>query len=226
VAYGVRDLEEFSARLVELRASLSPPTSPARYVAYTDGACFGNPEGPGGWAAVVFGPDEGPPWHLFGHLSSTSNNRAEALGVLVALEWLPATSEIELHSDSELTVRILEGRYKVKANTDIWDIIRRTISDKHLQVHVEWVRGHAGDPQNELADQLSKLGALNGRIEDLGNVVSGPAVERMPSELAGLEARSDWEREFLSSVAQQLRRRRPLSPKQQAVIDRLRSRGS
>jgi ribonuclease HI len=225
VAYGVRDLEEFRGRLVELRSSLSPPASPATYVAYTDGACLGNPEGPGGWAAVVFSPDEGPPWHLFGHLSSTSNNRAEALGVLAALEWVPLRSEIELHSDSELTVRILQGRYKVKANSDIWEVIRRTIADDHLQVRVEWVRGHAGDPLNELADQLSKLGALNGRIADLGKVQIAPAVERMPAELAGLEPRGDWEREFLSSIAQQLRRGRPLSAKQQAVVDRMRSRG-
>jgi ribonuclease HI len=226
VAYGVRDLDEFRARLAELRSSLSPPTSPARYVAYTDGACLGNPEGPGGWAAVVFPTDDGPPWHLFGNLSSTSNNRAEALGVLTALEWVPATSDVELHSDSELTVRILQGRYKVKANLDIWDVIRRTIADKRLQVSVEWVRGHAGDPLNELADQLSKLGALNGRIEDLGKVSNASAVERMPAELAGLRPRGDWEREFLSSVTEQLRRGRPLSPKQQAVVDRIRSRTS
>jgi len=226
VAFGVRDLEEFRARLAELRATLAPPTEPASYVAYTDGACFGNPEGPGGWAAAVFPPDEAPPWLLFGHLSSTSNNRAEALGALAALEWAPPTSEVEVHSDSELTVRILQGRYKVKANTDIWDVIRATRDGKRLQVTVEWVRGHAGDPRNELADQLSKLGALNGLIEDLGNLPSTPAVERMPAELQGLEPRGDWEREFLSSVAQQLRRGRVLSPKQQAVIDRIRLRAT
>jgi len=226
VAFGVRDLEEFRARLAELRATLAPPTEPARYLAYTDGACFGNPEGPGGWAAAVFPPAEAPPWLLFGHLSSTSNNRAEALGALAALEWTPPTSEVEVHSDSELTVRILQGRYKVKANTDIWDVIRATRDGKRLQVTVEWVRGHAGDPRNELADQLSKLGALNGLIEDLGNLPSTPAVERMPAELQGLEPRGDWEREFLSSVAQQLRRGRVLSPKQQAVIDRIRLRAT
>jgi ribonuclease HI len=224
VAYGVRDLDEFRARLAELRSAPNPPTEPARYVAYTDGACFGNPEGPGGWAAVVFPPDAAPPWQLFGHLSSTSNNRAEALGVLAALEWVPPSSELELHSDSELTVRLLQRVYKVKANTDIWELIFSTREAKRLQVTVEWVRGHAGDPLNELADQLSKLGALNGRIADLGEVVRAPAVERPPAELAGLEPRSDWEREFLSSVAQQLRRGRTLSPKQQAIVQKIRSR--
>lgn len=226
MAYGVRDLEEFRARLAELREALAPPTGPSRYVAYTDGACFGNPEGPGGWAAAVFPPDEASPWYLFGHLSSTSNNRAEALGVLAALEWVPPTSELEVHSDSELTVRILQGRYKVKANTDIWDVIRATREAKRLQVAVEWVRGHAGDPRNELADRLSKLGALNGRIEELGAPPDASPVERLPAELAGLEPRGEWEREFLSSVAQQLRRGRVLTPKQQAVIDRIRLRAT
>ena len=226
MAYGVRDLEEFRARLAELRAALTPPSDSSRYIAYTDGACFGNPEGPGGWAAAVFPPAEAAPWHLFGHLSSTSNNRAEALGVLAALDWVPPTSELEVHSDSELTVRILQGRYKVKANTDIWDVIRATREAKRLQVTVEWVRGHAGDPRNELADRLSKLGALNGHIEELGELPNASAAERVPAELAGLEPRGEWEREFLSSVAQQLRRGRVLTPKQQAIIDRIRLRAT
>ena len=224
MAYGIRDLEQFRARLAELRSVLRAPDEPARYVAYTDGACFGNPEGPGGWAAAVLPPDGTSPWYLFGHLSSTSNNRAEALGVLAALEWAPPGSEVEVHSDSELTVRLLQAVYKVKANTDIWEVIRRTIADKQLHMRVEWLRGHAGDPLNELADRLSKLGALDGRIEDLGSVGTMPAVERAPAELAGLEPSGNWEREFLSSVARQLRRGRALTPKQQAIVDKMRSR--
>jgi ribonuclease HI len=223
--YGAHDLAEFTARLAELRATLVPPTEPAAYVAYTDGACFGNPSGPGGWAAALFGPDPSARWQLFGHLSSTSNNRAEALGVLGALEWIPPASKLALHSDSELTVRILQGHYKVKANTDIWDSILRTRLEKRLETTYEWVRGHAGDPLNELADQLSKLGALNGHIEDLGTVALA-APPATPPELAGLEPHGDWEREFLASVGQQLRRGRSLSPKQQAIVDRIRGRAS
>src|SRR5207244_13565918 len=103
-----------------------------------------------------------------GNMSSTPNTGAEALGVLGAVGWVPAPSQLEVHARSELTVRILQARYKVRANIDIWDVIRRTIDDKQLQLPVEWVRGHAGDPCNELADRLSKIGALNGRFEDLG----------------------------------------------------------
>ena len=121
-----------------------------------------------------------------------------------------------------VTVRILQGRYKVKANTDIWDVIRATREAKRLQVAVEWVRGHAGDPRNELADRLSKLGALNGHIEELGTPPVASPVERLPAELAGLEPRGEWEREFLSSVAQQLRRGRVLTPKQQDLLTSVR----
>lgn len=219
--YGANDITEFAARLAELRASLSPPTEPGTFVAYTDGACFGNPRGNGGWAAAMFKPDTEDKWHLFGHLTSTSNNRAEALGVLAALEWVPDGSRLEIHADSELSVRQLQGRYKVKSNTDIWELILRDRDQKHVEVNAEWVRGHAGDPLNELADQLSKLGALNGRIEDLGSDL--PAPPPVPPELVGLEPKNDWERDFLSSVAEQLRRGRELSEKQLAVIDRMRA---
>jgi ribonuclease HI len=222
--YGHKDLGEFRARVADLRLSLAPPVNPGAYLAYTDGACFGNPSGPGGWAAAVFTSGEtAASWHLFGHLSSTSNNRAEALGVLAALEWVPARSKLSLHSDSELTIRLLQGRYKIKANSDIWELIKNTKADKGLDVDSDWVRGHAGDPLNELADRLSKLGAVNGSIDDLSGIAL-PTPPSDPPELAGLVARTDWEREFLSSVALQLRRGRPLSPKQQAVVDRIRSR--
>jgi ribonuclease HI len=224
--FGQNDLLEFDRRLAELRTSLSAPQSAGAYIAYTDGACFGNPSGPGGWAAAVFTAEPSSPvWHLFGHLSSTSNNRAEALGVLGALEWVPVASRVALRCDSELTVRILQGRYKIKSNTDIWERIARAREEKRLQVDPDWVRGHAGDPLNELADRLSKLGALNGSIDDLSSVAETAPSRSDPPELAGLVARGDWEQEFLSSVRQQLRRGRALSPKQLAVIERIRTRG-
>jgi ribonuclease HI len=225
--HGVSDLAEFEARLETLRAEDTPPAQAGAYVAYTDGACFGNPDGPGGWGAAVFPPDDGVPWKLWGHLSSTTNNRAEALGVLAALEWIPAESRLELHSDSELTIRILEGRYKAKANPEIWEVIRRTIAEKRLSVTPEWVRGHAGDPGNELADLLSKLGAANGDLELLARLDgtdTAPRAKEAP-ELAGLEPKGDWEQKFVGSLKDQLRRGRKLSEKQQAIVDRIRARG-
>ena len=70
MAHGLADLEEFRARLAELRVTLAPPTLVGAYVAHTDGACLGNPDGPGGWAAAVDAGDA--TWDLWGHLSSTT----------------------------------------------------------------------------------------------------------------------------------------------------------
>jgi len=226
--FGLDDLDEFRARLVQLRTDLEPASDATDYLAYTDGACFGNPSGPGGWAAAV-SSTEAPSssWHLWGHLSSTSNNRAEALGVLGALEWVPPGSRLTIRSDSQLTVRIFEGHYKVKANTDIWELIRTTRSQKRLSVTIEWLRGHAGDPGNELADRLSKLGALNGKVERLEASEAAPAPRARPDppELVGLDPRGDWERDFVRSVSKQLRGGRALSDKQQAIVDKIRARG-
>ncbi len=215
-AYGERDLSEFASRLAELRDQLEPPSSPGDFVAYTDGACFGNPKGNGGWAAAVFHGTRA--WQLFGHLSSTSNNRAEALGVLAALEWVPATASLRLHSDSELTVRQLQGRYKVKANADIWEVIQRTRAEKQITLLPEWVRGHAGDPLNEVADRLSKAGALNRDAVEPIEV----EIPSEPTELSGVVPKTDWERNFVGSIRDQLRRGRSLSDKQLAVLERLR----
>jgi len=226
-AHGESDLTEFRARLDELRAELGATEMVGDYVAYTDGACFGNPDGPGGWGAAVFPPGDGVPWKLWGHLSSTTNNRAEALGVLAALEWVPAGSRLHLHSDSELTVRILEGRYKAKANPEIWEVIRRTIPEKRLSLTPEWVRGHAGDAGNELADLLSKLGAANGDMALLERLegTDAPVRAKTAPELVGVEPRGDWEKKFVGSLKEQLRRGRKLSDKQQAIVDRIRARG-
>ena len=145
--------------------------------------------------------------------------------MLAALEWVPTGSSIRILSDSQLTVRILVGQYKVKANPDIWEVLRNTRSEKRLSLSVEWLRGHAGDPGNELADRLSKLGALDGHAEDLEPLAAAPVqrVQREPPELLGLEPQSDWEREFVRSVSKQLRGGRALSEKQQAVVDRMRA---
>ncbi len=233
--HGVGDLAEFQARMDQLWQELAPPTQPGAFEAHTDGACLGNPDGPGGWAAVV-GPNDSPvhPWELWGHLSSTSNNRAEALGLLAAVEWVPADSTLTVRSDSELTVKILGGAYKAKANVDLWTEIRRTIANKRLSVRPEWVRGHAGDPGNERADALSVLAAVNGDVgrwerirPGVGRTAKKPPRKpaSAPSELEGLHAEGAWEQSFLSSLARQLRQGRPLSPKQQAILDRIRARG-
>jgi ribonuclease HI len=212
---GAADLAEFRARLAELRAGLGAPTAAGTFQVDTDGSAFGNP-GPGGWAAIMSGPDV--VWELWGHLSHTTNNRAEVLGVLAALEWAPAESELRVRSDSQLTLNQLTGLWKVKQNAELWAEIRRLLATKRLRVDTAWVRGHAGDPGNERANTLAQLGAANGDPDRAARPT------RLPRELDGLQPQPGWETSFVSSVASQLRRGRPLSDKQQAVIDRIRAR--
>jgi ribonuclease HI len=213
--HGLEDLAQFRARLTQLRRELTPPINPDVYQAYTDGACLANPNGPGGWAAVV-APHGGASnaWEIWGHLSSTSNNRAEVLGVLAALEWVPLGSTIVVRSDSQYTVNVLAGTYKAKANVDLWTELRRVAAEKSLTV--------LGAVQGDV-ERAAQLRAEEDSFPDERRVKQAPS---LPSELTGLEPRGPWELSFVQSVAKQLRAGRSLSEKQQAVIDRIRQRGT
>ena len=125
-------------------------------------------------------------------------------------------------------MNILAGRYKVKANTDIWLEINRVRAEKAVDLKSEWVRGHAGDVGNERADWLSRVGAADGDIEQAeryGRNGAGPSgATKVPAELVGLVPQGSWETDFLRSITQQLRSGRKLSDKQKAIVERMRGR--
>ncbi len=133
---------------------------------YTDGACSGNP-GPGGWGVLLRW--NGHEKELFGGEAETTNNRMEMMAVIRALEALKNPSEVALYTDSKYVMQgvaeWLEG-WKAKGwktaakkpvkNVDLWQEI-----DALVQVHdvaFHWVKGHAGDPDNERADALARKG--------------------------------------------------------------------
>jgi ribonuclease HI len=140
-------------------------------VIYTDGACSGNP-GPGGWGAVLrYG---GVVKELHGGERSTTNNRMELLAAISALEALTRPVPVELYTDSKY---VLDGITKwlpgwqrngwktaskqpVK-NVDLWQRLVAAMAPHEVSWH--WVKGHNGDPGNERADELARLG-----ISDLG----------------------------------------------------------
>ena len=135
---------------------------------YTDGACKGNP-GPGGWGVYIQLNDEEK--DLYGGNPETTNNQMEMQAALEALKHLKDEDEvIELYTDSNyLRQGITEWIHKWKknnwktaakkpvANRDLWI----EISDLNEKMTVEWnwVKGHAGDPGNERADELANIGA-------------------------------------------------------------------
>src|SRR5439155_11045043 len=91
-----------------------------RFIAYTDGSCLRNPDGPAGFAAVVRSEASERVWELAGHLPSSTNNRAEWAGLAAALLFVPSPGHLLAFSDSQYIVRVALGQWKRKANPDLW----------------------------------------------------------------------------------------------------------
>ncbi|MBM3565877.1 MAG: ribonuclease HI [Alphaproteobacteria bacterium] len=146
---------------------------------YTDGACSGNP-GPGGWGALLRWRDHDK--ELFGGEAATTNNRMELMAAIMALEHLKRGAEVRLHTDSlylkdGITQWIRRwqangwrtaNRKPVK-NDDLWRRLVAALERHDVEWH--WVRGHAGHPENERADQLARLGVAEARA----SLDAGPA---------------------------------------------------
>ncbi|MFA5947409.1 MAG: ribonuclease H [Candidatus Gracilibacteria bacterium] len=125
---------------------------------YTDGSCKGNP-GPGGWGAVVF--DNKEEIHLSGGARETTNNRMEMMAMVEALKYLHdkykdkiSKLSIEIYSDSNLIVQTINLKWKKKANTDLWEKIEALSA--WLNIKFIWVKGHASNKYNNLADELAQ----------------------------------------------------------------------
>ena len=131
---------------------------------YTDGACRGNP-GPGGWGAVLlYG---GHRREISGASADTTNNRMELTAAIRALEALNRPSAVDLYTDSTYLkdgiTRWLPNwkargwRTAAKApvkNRDLWEALDALVGRHDVTWH--WVRGHAGNAENERADALAR----------------------------------------------------------------------
>lgn len=136
-----------------------------RYIEiFTDGACSGNP-GPGGWGAVLrYGTHEK---ELCGGELNTTNNRMELTAVIMALSALKEQCRVKLVTDSKYVSEAIEKGWarswqkngwrkadkKPALNADLWEKLLKLL-DKHY-VEIEWVKGHAGHPENERCDRLA-----------------------------------------------------------------------
>ncbi len=134
-----------------------------KVVMYTDGACRGNP-GPGGWGVVL--RFQGSHKTLQGYAAETTNNRMELTAVIEGLKALKRSCKVELFTDSKYVMQGLTewlanwkrngwktaARKPVK-NIDLWQQLEAEVTQH--QVDWNWVKGHAGIEDNELADQLA-----------------------------------------------------------------------
>ena len=143
----------------------------AKLLAYTDGACSGNP-GPGGWGVLMRAMDGDEivkQRELSGGAELTTNNQMELMAAISALEILERASELTIITDSTYVKNGVTGwihgwkknGWKTSAkkpvkNVELWQ--RLDAAQARHQVTWEWVKGHAGHPENERADELARAG--------------------------------------------------------------------
>ena len=136
--------------------------------AYTDGACSGNP-GPGGWGVLLRamnGEEIVKERELSGGEAETTNNQMELMAAIMALETLERPSTITVVTDSKYVMDgITKWIHSWKAknwtkkglkNVELWQ--RLDAAQARHKVTWEWVKGHAGHPENERADELARAG--------------------------------------------------------------------
>jgi ribonuclease HI len=138
----------------------------ARVQIWTDGACSGNP-GAGGWGAILVLGDKRK--ELNGGEPDTTNNRMELMAAIMALEALKRPCAVDLHTDSQYVKNGLTGWIhgwkrngwktadkKPVKNAELWVRLDEAAGRHEIRWH--WVKGHAGNPENERADELAREG--------------------------------------------------------------------
>jgi ribonuclease HI len=137
-------------------AYTSATVSGEHVIAYTDGACSGNP-GPAGLGVVMLHGEERR--ELSEYLGVGTNNVAELTASLRALEAMELPLPILVHTDSQYAIGVLTKGWKAKANQELIARIKERMKDVH-QLKLVYVPGHAGVPLNERADELARAAVV------------------------------------------------------------------
>ena len=140
-----------------------------KLVAYTDGACSGNP-GPGGWGVLLQAFSDNKvvkERELSNGERLTTNNKMELRAAIAALEILDRTSEITIITDSKYVMNGIQtwlagwkknnwktASKKPVKNEELWK--RLDLLCEQHEVNWKWVKGHAGDMGNERVDKLAR----------------------------------------------------------------------
>lgn len=143
---------------------------------YSDGACKGNPNGPGGYGAIIQYVDKNGKLHekeISKGFKDTTNNRMELTAVIDALKELIVSCDIDLYTDSNYVVKAFNegwvdnwiktnfriGKKDEVKNIDLWEELIKLTREHKIKFH--WVKGHAGHKENERCDKLASDAAKN-----------------------------------------------------------------
>ncbi|WP_142847347.1 ribonuclease HI [Telmatospirillum sp. J64-1] len=145
---------------------MSESASPDVVELFTDGACSGNP-GPGGWGAIL--RFRGVEKELCGGEPATTNNRMEMMAVIQGLSALTRPCKVAVYTDSQYVQKGISewikgwkargwktADKKPVKNEDLWKALDEAAARHSITWH--WVKGHAGHPENERADELARKG--------------------------------------------------------------------
>ena len=139
---------------------------------YSDGACKGNPDGPGGYGTLLQYVDKENKLHekeFTAGYKATTNNRMEILAVIKSLEELKEPCEVDVFSDSQYVCNAVNKGWARKwksnnwmknskdraHNTDLWEKLLSLLEIHNVKF--TWIRGHNGDEENERCDRLAVL---------------------------------------------------------------------
>lgn len=145
-------------RITDGAVSGQGPAPADAIIAYTDGACTGNP-GPMGVGVVLWDPVTKERRERSEYLGTGTNNIAELVAIQRALELSPEDRTIIVHSDSSYSLGLLGLGWKAKANQELVAQIR-AIAKAHPNMRLVKVAGHSGVPENERADELARTAVI------------------------------------------------------------------
>jgi ribonuclease HI len=146
---------------------------------FCDGSCLHNP-GPGGWAFVCIA-DDGQITQYNGHVSQTTNNKMELTAAIKSLEKIKHerhTDKVNIYCDSQYVIKGIESwitswkknnwqssTKKPVKNKDLWLQLDKLNND--LNINWKWVKAHAGNKYNEIADSLAREAASKGTTSNV-----------------------------------------------------------
>ena len=147
---------------------------------FSDGSARGNPDGPGGYGVVLQYTDSKGELHemeLSKGFPKTTNNRMELLGIITGLEHLKRPCRVEVYSDSQYVINAFQkgwlknwvkNGWKKAAKQPVldpehWE--RRVAAAETHEITWNWVKGHAGHPENERCDKLATKAADSMKVE-------------------------------------------------------------